>query len=243
MWLNCDLGESFGAWRMASDEKVMPMIDQANIACGFHAGDPLTISQTINSAVEHNLQIGAHPSYPDLVGFGRRHMAMSHEELVACIQYQVAALQSLVAIKGQTLKYVKPHGALYNDVLKHENVRHAVMSAVSEFDGLTLMLQAGQHQQQWRAEASELELALWFEAFIDRRYEADGSLRSRRLSGAVLPPELAYQQAKLLIEKGQVVTSDGLHLSIDADTLCVHGDNPDCVALVNKIRALLNNSQ
>ena len=240
MWLNCDLGENFGAWQISNDEAVMSMIDQANIACGFHAGDPLTISQTINSAIEHSLQIGAHPSYPDLVGFGRRHLAMSHDELVACIQYQVAALQSLVAVKGHTLTYVKPHGALYNDILKNEHIRHSVMTAVSEFDGLALMLQAGKHQLQWRDEAEPLNLPLWFEAFIDRRYESDGSLRNRRLAGAMLNREQALAQARLLLENRQVVTHDGLHLSIEADTLCVHGDNPNCLDVVKEIRALMN---
>jgi UPF0271 protein len=240
MRLNCDLGEDYGVWRISVDDKIYRFIDQANIACGFHGGDPVTIEETIKHAINHNLELGAHPSYPDIQGFGRRHMAMSNEELSACIRYQIAALKGLVEVQGGKLTYVKPHGALYNDFSRLENVRYSVLQAVSDFSGLSLMIQAHPDQQLFSALAREYSVELQFEAFIDRLYLNNGSLAPRGESGAVLNSKQALAQAKQLIEKGTVTTKEMDTLSVNAMTLCIHGDNPDALELSEQIRNLLN---
>ena len=180
MLLNCDLGESYGSWTMGMDEQVMPHIDQANIACGFHGGDPLTINRTIRLAVQHNVSIGAHPAYPDLVGFGRRSMNLSHVEIVASVLYQVAALDGMAASAGASLSYVKPHGALYNDMMAKPPVREAIMEAIASYHRpFVLMLQATPEAELHKTEAAARGLQLVFEAFADRCYDDDGNLLAR----------------------------------------------------------------
>ena len=184
MLLNCDLGESYGSWTMGLDAEVMPHIDQANVACGFHGGDPLTIRATLALAADHGVSVGAHPAYPDLVGFGRRSMALSEEEIIASLLYQVSALDGMAQSAGITLDYVKPHGALYNDMMAKAEVRKAIMRALVDFHRpLPLMLQATPDAGKHRDEAAELGLPLLFEAFADRCYDDDGKLLSRRQPG------------------------------------------------------------
>ncbi|WP_269519861.1 5-oxoprolinase subunit PxpA [Alteromonas sp. BMJM2] len=241
MKLNCDLGESFGAWSMPVEKDIMSEIDQANIACGFHAGDPLVMKAALDIAKAHGVSVGAHPSYPDLQGFGRRSMAMQANELSACIQYQVSALIGMAAIVGTTVDYVKPHGALYNDMMKNKDIRQTVMKSVAAMcqGTLPLMVQATSERQEITDEAKQHGVSLLFEAFSDRRYTDEGYLQSRQIDGAVLSSQEALVQAKQLIEQGTVITASGATLSIQADSLCVHGDTTGAVEIARQIRAYL----
>jgi UPF0271 protein len=240
MLLNCDLGESYGSWTMGLDAEVMPYIDQANVACGFHGGDPVTIRRTLALAAEHGVSVGAHPAYPDLVGFGRRSMALSEEEIIATVHYQVAALDGMAASIGLDLAYVKPHGALYNDMMAQSPVRAAIMQAMASYQRpLPLMLQATPDADAHRFEADEAGITLMFEAFADRCYDDDGRLLSRRKPGAVHTRERMLAQVDQLRREGTVATAGGHTLSLQVDTLCVHGDNPEGVAAIRDIRALV----
>lgn len=241
MKLNCDLGESFGAWSMPVERDIMSEIDQANIACGFHAGDPLVMKAALDIAKAHNVSVGAHPSYPDLQGFGRRSMAMQANELTACIQYQVSALIGMADIVGTTVDYVKPHGALYNDMMKDADVRKTVMKSVVVIGQgkIPLMVQATSQNDLIYDEAQALGLNLLFEAFSDRRYTDDGLLQSRHIPGAVLHEQEALEQAKQLIEHHSVTTASGATLHLQADSLCVHGDTAGAVDIARQIRAFL----
>ncbi|MBK6510488.1 MAG: 5-oxoprolinase subunit PxpA [Haliea sp.] len=243
MLLNCDLGESYGSWTMGHDASVMPHIDQASIACGFHAGDPLTMRRTLALAGEHGVAIGAHPAYPDLVGFGRRSMALGSEELIATLHYQIAALDGMARSQGLTLSYVKPHGALYHDMMGSTAVRAAVLQAVASYASggqpLALMLQATAHAAEHRAQAQAAAVPLLFEAFADRCYADDGSLLPRSRPGAVHARERMLAQVAQLQRDGAVTTHGGNVLPLHFDTVCVHGDNPEGVAAIAAIRALL----
>ena len=240
MLLNCDLGESYGSWTMGLDDAVMPHIDQANIACGFHGGDPLTIQRTLALAARHGVNVGAHPAYPDLVGFGRRSMSLSDEELIATVLYQVAALDGMAASAGLSLGYVKPHGALYNDMMAQASTRAAMLRAIASYHRpLPLMLQATPEADTHRGEASAAGVELLFEAFADRCYDDDGRLLSRRQAGAVHTREKMLAQVEQLCRQHSVTTVSGKVLPLRADTLCVHGDNPEGVQAIRDIRALV----
>jgi len=240
MKLNCDLGEGFGAWTMGPDAEVMPYIDQANIATGFHAGDPLVIQRTLRLAREYDVTVGAHPSYPDLAGFGRRSMNCTREEIISQIHYQVAALDGMASCAGTELRYVKPHGALYNDMMARADVRMAVLEALAEYRRpLALMMQATPDIEQHRAEADRAGVEAWFEAFADRCYDDDGRLLSRRLEGAVHGREKMLEQVERLCRDRTVTTIGGGTLPVAADTLCVHGDNMEAVRAIRDIRALI----
>ena len=241
MLLNCDLGESFGSWSMGMDSQVMPHIDQANIACGFHGGDPLTLQKTLELASEHGVTVGAHPAYPDLVGFGRRSMNLSREETIAAVLYQVSALDGMAACHGLTLSYVKPHGALYNDMMAKSEVREAIMAAIAGYHRpLPLMLQATPASQSHREEADAAGITVLFEAFADRCYDDNGQLLSRRKPGAVPDKPRMLAQVEQLLTQGTVTTVSEQTLTLDADTLCVHGDNMEGVQAIRDIRALVD---
>lgn len=241
LFLNCDLGESFGSWSMGMDAEVMPYIDQANIATGFHAGDPMIMRRTLALAAQHGVTIGAHPAYPDLVGFGRRSMACSEEEIIATLLYQVAAMDGMAATAGLELRYVKPHGALYNDMMANAEVRSAIIKAVAEYHRpIALMLQATPEADAHREEAEGAGIEVWFEAFADRCYADDGKLLSRRLEGAVHSREKMLAQVEQLCDSGTVTSISGKQLALAADTLCVHGDNAEGVAAIRDIRALVD---
>ena len=251
MLLNCDLGESFGSWTMGQDEKAMPHIDQANIACGFHAGDPLVMQKTLALAKQHKVMVGAHPAYPDLVGFGRRSIKCSSQEIVAFMHYQIAAIQGMATCQGLTLEYVKPHGSLYNDMMGNAKVREAVMQAVSEHSNslvaqnkapLRLMLQANGDAQKHLRQAKQLGLDLYFEAFADRCYEDDGSLMARSKVGAVLDHEAMLKQVAQLNQDGTITSANGKILKLKVDSLCVHGDNDAAIAAIESIRAIIQNN-
>jgi UPF0271 protein len=240
MLLNADLGESYGAWTMGMDEALMPLLDQANIACGGHAGDPLTMRRTLELAKAAGVQPGAHPSYPDLQGFGRRSMKLSADELEAQILFQISALDGIAQSLGHPLAYVKPHGALYNDMMADSSIRATVMRAVSSYHRpLKLMLLATAEQALHLEEAAEHSLELLFEAFADRAYTDEGKLVARNQAHAVHGEEKALEQALLLAQDQLVVTESGQRLEVRADTLCVHGDNPAALALVKRIRESL----
>nr|QIH44140.1 LamB/YcsF family protein [Vibrio ziniensis] len=238
--LNCDMGESFGHWSMGNDELVMPWVDMANIACGFHASDPHVMSRTIDFAIQHDVQIGAHPGYPDLQGFGRRSMSFTEEEICEILIYQIGALKALCESKNTDVSYVKPHGALYNDMMANEDVFRAVADAVSCFN-IPLMILASGNNQRYLDIADNYDVPLLFEAFADRTYLANGQLTPRSMPNAVLTSEdTILSQIKQIAEYGRVSTSDGVIIPIEADTICVHGDNDAAIELIAKIRAQLD---
>lgn len=238
--LNCDLGESFGSWKMGLDEAVMPHIDLANIACGFHAGDPLVIQRTLSLAKQNNVTIGAHPGYPDLAGFGRRSLKTSATELKAMLLYQIAAIDGMASTIGLTLTYVKPHGAMYNDMMADTAIRKTVMAAISSYHRpLILMLQSTPEAEQHEQEAKDAGIRLWFEVFADRCYADDGKLLARSHAEAVHNTEKMLSQVKQLQEHGTITTISGETLRLRADTLCVHGDNMDGVNAIQQIRELI----
>ena len=197
MKLNCDLGESFGMWKMGLDEQVMPHIDMANIACGFHAGDADVMANTLALAKQYKVMVGAHPSYPDKQGFGRRSMAMSEKELTNCLHYQIAAIDGMAAVHGLTLEYVKPHGALYNDMMSDEQTLNIVMRAVASYaKPLKLMILATNQAAEHKVQAKNLQLELILEAFADRQYTDDGKLVTRSLAGSVHDKPALMAQVK-----------------------------------------------
>ena len=240
--LNCDIGESFGAWTMGLDAEVMPHIDCANIACGFHASDPSIMRRTVALAVQHEVRIGAHPAYPDLVGFGRRSMACSTQEVEDMLLYQIGALDGICRAEDTRVSYVKPHGALYNDMMRKPELLRAVMRAVRLYDpGLPLMLMSVRDNGAAEALAREEGIALWFETFADRAYDGDGFLVARSLPGAVHHDSAQVISQALALASGQALTaSDGSALVLRADSLCVHGDNASSVAAVRSIREALD---
>lgn len=239
--LNADMGESFGPWNMGQDEAMMPFVDLANIACGFHAADPDTMRRTVQLAQRHQVTIGAHPAYPDLVGFGRRSLACSPTEIENMVLYQLGALDALCRAEGTKLSYVKPHGALYNDMMHQPEKLAAVMQAVARFDNrLPLMLMATKNNQAASELAQSFDLRLWFEAFADRAYDAEGFLVARSQSGAVYHDAMVIiEQARRIATGEPLIASDGQQLRLQADTLCVHGDNPESIAAVSAIRHML----
>ncbi len=241
LMLNCDLGESYGSWKMGRDDEVMPHIDQANIACGFHGGDPLVMEKTLAMAKQNNVMVGAHPAYPDLVGFGRRPMHCSAEEIKAFMHYQIAALEGMAKIQDLELAYVKPHGALYNDMMSREAVRAPILQAIADFHKpVRLMLQATPDADQHRSEAAAQGIELWFEAFADRCYDDDGKLLSRNREGAVHTRDKMLAQVEQICHQGTVTSVSGHTLELKPDTLCVHGDNDEGVAAIKEIRQIIH---
>ena len=241
MLLNCDLGESFGAWKMGLDEHVMPHIDMANVACGFHAGDPDVLAQTLKLVNTHQVALGAHPSYPDRQGFGRRSMQLSEQEIINALHYQIAAIEGMAKVQGLTLSYVKPHGALYNDMMKSQRLLSCVIKAISHYPSeLKLMVLATAQQANHQQLADDYKISLIFEAFADRLYTDEGLLTPRSEAGAVHDKSALLAQVKQLHQQGSVTTASGKSLSLRADTLCVHGDNEASIALIEEIRNVIN---
>lgn len=242
--LNCDMGESFGAWTLGDDEHAMPLVDQANLACGFHASDPLTMLNTVELAVDHGVTIGAHPAYPDLVGFGRRRMELSPEEVRAVVLYQIGALDAFCRAAGTQVAYVKPHGALYNDLVRNDALLEAVLDACASYrKGLPLMVLALADNRRELQLADAADVPLMFEAFADRAYLSDGQLAPRRLPDAVhRDPERIIDQAVAIARGESFPDIDGKPLQLVADSLCVHGDNPESLAVLRRLRAHLDAS-
>jgi UPF0271 protein len=236
--LNADVGESLGPWPMGDDERLIPIVTSVNVACGSHAGDPSTIERTVRLAARHGVAVGAHPGYPDLVGFGRRDLDMALDELEASIVFQVGAVAAFARAEGVELRHVKPHGALYNRAARDPLVAGAIARAVgraapdSVLVGLagSGMLKAGR----------SAGLAVASEAFADRAYERDGSLRSRRLAGALLDdPLAAAAQAVSIARDGIARSHDGVDVQVRADTVCVHGDTPGAAEIAAAVRGAL----
>jgi len=240
--INCDMGESFGNFHIGSDAAIMPFITSANIACGFHGGDAYHIEKTIESALKHGVQIGAHPSYPDLQGFGRRKMNLQKEELKSIIKYQIGALKSLAESQGGSLKYVKPHGALYNSIANDSEEGKTVLEAIKSIDpSLKFMGLAGSGLE---AICLDFDIEFIAEAFADRRYEKNGQLRSRYASEAVIHhPETAAEQVRSIIQNKQTITLSGEPVSISAQSFCIHGDNPAAVKILEAIDHILNSNK
>ncbi|GGC71863.1 5-oxoprolinase subunit PxpA [Marinobacter halophilus] len=241
MKLNCDLGESYGAWQMGQDDQVMPLIDMANVACGFHAADPMVIRETLALAARYQVDIGAHPSYHDLPGFGRRSIKHTPEEIEALLLYQLGALEGMCRREGLALTYVKPHGALNNDMMRDRSTLEAVMRATRLFrQDLALMIPVTLNYREHQQMASQIGIPLLLEAFADRAYDDDGQLVSRRQAGAVHEsPDLIVRQAVSFADKGGVFSATGTWLELPADSLCVHGDNAAALSAIRAIRQTL----
>ncbi len=236
--LNCDMGESFGAWKMGNDEDVLPYVTSANIACGFHAGDPGTMRRTVAAALQHNVAIGAHPGLPDLVGFGRRTMDVSAQDVYDLVVVQVGALAAVAASQGARLHHVKAHGALYNMAASRSDIAAAIASAVRDVDTrLVLFALAGSAQVQAGFEAG---LSVAQEVFADRSYQRNGLLTPRSQPGAMITDvEQATAQVLQMVKQGTVTSVDGHVVQLTANTLCIHGDQPDAVEFARHLRAVL----
>ena len=238
--LNCDMGESFGRYTLGMDNQIMPYISSANIACGWHAGDPSVMNNSVQAAKSCGVAVGAHPGYPDLMGFGRRRMALSPEEIQHYLIYQIGALQAFCRVYQVELQHVKPHGALYLDALETPETARAIVLAVQKLDPrLRLVTLAGKKGEAMRYMAEEMGLRVILEAFPDRAYTAQGTLMPRNRPNAVITDPGQVAQRALDMARGFVIVEDGSRLNLDVQTLCVHGDNEEAVALVKSIRALL----
>jgi UPF0271 protein len=236
--LNCDMGESFGAWSMGNDLGILPYVTSANIACGFHGGDPATMRKTVAAAIQHGVALGAHPGLPDLVGFGRRAMQITPQEAYDMVVVQVGALAGVAASQGGRLHHVKAHGALYNMAAKQPELANAIAQAVFDVDSSLVfyalassaLVQAGQ----------EAGLTVAQEVFGDRSYQSDGSLTPRTQPNAMIEDAtVSIRQVLRMITEGKIATVQGVDIAVKADTLCLHGDQPDAVAFAKSIRLAL----
>ncbi len=239
--LNCDLGESFGVYTLGMDEAVMPYITSANIACGWHAGDPLVMHRTVQMAMKHGINCGAHPGYPDLLGFGRRAMKVSTEELKCYLIYQIGALDAFCKANGGVLTHVKPHGSLYLTAVESEDTATAVAEAIARvISELIFVTLAGAKGRVMAEAGGKYGLTIAFEAFPDRAYTPEGTLAPRQTAGAVITdPEEVVRRAVRIATEGCIEAVNGAVIELAAQTLCVHGDNPHAVQMVRKIRESL----
>ena len=234
--LNCDMGESFGAWRMGNDAALMDHVTSINVACGFHAGDPTTIRKTVETAISKGVSIGAHPGYPDLQGFGRRNMTLSSDEVYDIVLYQVAALKGVCEALGTRLHHVKPHGALYNQAAKSADLALAIVRAVRSIDP-SLVFYGGSGSE-LVSEAEKYGLRVASEVFADRTYQSDGSLTSRSLPDALITDRSrSVDQALQMITSATVTALNGEKVPIKADTLCIHGDGDHALEFSIALRA------
>ena len=237
--LNCDMGEGFGAWKMGDDAALLDHVTSANIACGFHAGDPGTIHRTVELALEKGVAIGAHPSLPDLQGFGRRNINVSAEDAYDMVLYQIGALAGFAAACGGKLAHVKPHGALYNMAAKDARLARAIARAVMDFDAaLVLFGLAGSELVRAGGQAG---LKTANEVFADRTYQADGSLTPRTQPDAMIhDADAAIAQVRRMVGEGRVRSQQGSDVTVQPDTLCIHGDAPGAVDFAKRIRQALD---
>lgn len=236
--LNADMGESFGDWRMGQDEALLPYVSSVNLACGFHAGDPHTLRKSVAAALAHGAAVGAHPGYPDLLGFGRRDMALTPDEVFDCVLYQVAAVKGVCEALGGRLHHVKPHGALYNRAARTSDIAAAVARAVVKLDAALILY--GLAGSRLITEAERVGLRAVGEAFADRRYQADGTLVPRSQAGALITDvDEAVAQARRIVHERSVAVGDGQAASVEAETLCLHGDGPHAVAFAQAVRRAL----
>lgn len=248
MKLNCDMGESYGIWQMGNDQAVMSWIDMANIACGFHASDPDVMAKTVCWALEHGVEIGAHPGYDDKPGFGRRSIPHAPESITQLVAYQAGALDAICRLQGGHVRYVKPHGALYHDMMANEAVFEAMLRAVAGLnqhaaargaEPVKLMIQARLDRDSYLLLARRYAVELLFEGFADRAYHDDGRLVSRCEPGAVHRDPVRIEQQIRELALGEVTTITGNRLPLQADTVCVHGDNDEAVAMIARLHQVL----
>ncbi len=236
--LNCDLGESFGAYKIGLDEEVIPFVTSANIACGYHASDPLVMDKTVKLCKGNGTGIGAHPGFPDLMGFGRRNMAVSPKEAKAYVQYQIGALEAFCKANGVEMQHVKAHGALYNMAGKDYSLAKAICEGIYEINPELIML--GLSGSEMIRAAGETGLKAAKEVFADRAYEEDGSLVARTKPGAMIHDEdLAVKRVVRMIKEGKVEAVTGNDIEISVDSICVHGDGEKALAFVRKIKNTL----
>jgi 5-oxoprolinase (ATP-hydrolysing) subunit A len=233
--LNSDLGESYGAFQIGYDAELFPLISSANVACGFHGGDPRVIARTVKLAKEHGVAVGAHPGFPDLVGFGRRVIAATVDEIRTDTLYQLGALDAFCRAEGVPMHHVKAHGALSNVAMKDREVARAIAEAIAAFDKrLPLVVLPGTELQ---TAAVEVGLPLILEAFADRAYHTDGTLVSRREPGAMITdPEIAAARMLRLVTEGKVTTIEGVDLTLEVQSICTHSDTPGAVEIVRAMR-------
>lgn len=236
--INSDIGESFGNYILGLDEEVAKHISSANIACGYHAGDPMVMEETVKIAIRENAAIGAHPGFPDLVGFGRREMKITKEEAKSYIKYQIGALWAFAQSKGVKLQHVKPHGAFYNMAAKDKELAMAIAEGIYEVDKNLILV--GLTNSELTRAGKKVGLKVANEVFADRAYNSDGSLVSRKKEGAVIyDAKIVISRVLRMIKEGKVKSITGEDIDIKADTICVHGDNPKAVIFVEKIRSIL----
>jgi len=232
--INCDMGEAFSLYHCGDDEGIMPYITVANVACGFHAGDPSVMKRTVALANKHKVKVGAHPSFPDLQGFGRREMKMRRDELAACITYQVGALKAFLDAQGMALNHIKPHGALYVAATRNAEVAHAVADAAELFNVPVMGMQGTLHEQIY----TERGLAFWAEYYTDLEYDDDGALILTRVHTAVDPVRAAENCIRVL-QEGRAPSASGKMLPMRADCICVHSDTPGAVELARVVHDAL----
>jgi UPF0271 protein len=234
--INCDMGESFGPWKMGADDDVMPNITSANVACGAHAGDPRVMRRTVRTAKQHGVSVGAHPGYGDLQGFGRREMQVDPAEVEDTLLAQIGALAAIARAEGMPLRHVKAHGALYNQAARDRRLGDAIAAAIKAFDSSLVMFGLPKSAMVDAGVAAGLRVAA--EGFADRAYEPDGSLTPRSRPGAVIhDPAVVVERAVRMVREGVVLTPAGREIPLKVDTLCVHGDTPGAAELVRRIRA------
>ncbi|MEH3001595.1 5-oxoprolinase subunit PxpA [Bacillus pumilus] len=236
--INCDLGESFGQYTIGADEQILEYVTSANIACGFHAGDPTVMRKTVRMALDKGVQIGAHPGLQDLVGFGRRPMAISAEEAYDLVVYQIGALSAFLKAEGGTMQHVKPHGALYNMAAKNTELSESIAKAVYHVDPSLVLFGLSGSELALAGERIGLQVA--HEVFSDRTYQADGTLTSRREPHALIEDdERAVQQVVRMVREGKVHTVQGEDISLKADTVCIHGDGSHALQFAKIITSKL----
>lgn len=240
--LNCDMGESFGPWVMGNDTEVLPLVTSANIACGFHAGDPSTMRKTVAAALSNDVALGAHPGLPDLAGFGRRNMDITPQQAYDLVVVQVGALAATAASQGARLHHVKAHGALYNMAVRDADLTRAIAQAVRDVDP-SLVFYALASSEMARI-AEDIGLKVAHEVFADRSYQPDGSLTPRsRPDAMIVDPQVSIQQVLRMVQEGRVRAVDGTDVPVQADTLCIHGDQPGAVMFAQSIRAALKEAE
>lgn len=239
--LNCDLGESFGAYTIGVDEDILPFLTSANIACGFHGGDPSVMRKTVQLALQNKVAIGAHPGFPDLIGFGRRNMDVSPQEVYDMVVYQIGALAGFVKSEGGTMQHVKPHGALYNIAAKKQDFAEAIARAVYKVDPSLILF--GLSGSELVSAGEKIGLTTAHEVFADRTYQMDGTLTPRTQSNALITDdEQAVSQVVRMIKEGKVLSQQGKDIVIQADTVCIHGDGSHALIFARLIRQFLEKS-
>lgn len=236
--LNCDIGENFGRYTLANQNEILQYVTSANIACGFHAGDPSVMRETVKVALANGVKIGAHPGLPDLVGFGRREMAITYQEAYDMVVYQIGALQGFLSVEGEKMQHVKPHGALYNMAAKNAEIAEAIAQAIYDISPDLILF--GLASSELTKAGEKLGLKTAHEVFADRTYQADGSLTSRKEPNALITnQDEAIKQVIRMVKEGKVTSCQGSDVLLQADTICIHGDGEHAVHFAQYIKSQL----